>query len=291
MTNSSGVTGASPAPAAGRARRLINVRPGRGLRLALGLAPLLAIALIYVMVSTAWHSANPSEKILPTVSAMAREMGVMALQTDPQTGAIPLWQDTGASLARLGLGLGIATATALVLGLLIGVLPLARAAVGPLVSAIAVIPPISVLPILFITLGLGETAKVALIVLGVTPFMVRDLAGHVGAIPEEQLVKAQTLGASTWQIALRVALPQAMPRLLECLRLSLGPAWVFLISAEAIASDVGLGYRIFLVRRYLAMDIILPYVAWIAILAVGIDLALTGLNRRLFPWAHPARGQ
>jgi NitT/TauT family transport system permease protein len=291
MANSSGVTGASSGPAAGRARRLINIRPGRGLRLALGLAPLLAIALVYVMVSTAWHSANPSEKILPTVSAMAREMGVMALQPDPQTGSIPLWQDTGASLARLGLGLGIATATALVLGLLIGVLPLAKATVGPLVAAIAVIPPISVLPILFITLGLGETAKVALIVLGVTPFMVRDLAGHVGAIPEEQLVKAQTLGASTWQIALRVALPQAMPRLLECLRLSLGPAWVFLISAEAIASDVGLGYRIFLVRRYLAMDIILPYVAWIAILAVGIDLALTTLNRRLFPWAHPTRSQ
>ncbi len=127
--------------------------------------------------------------------------------------------------------------------------------------------------------------------LGVTPFMVRDLAGHVAAIPEEQMVKAQTLGASTWQIALRVALPQAMPRLLESLRLSLGPAWVFLISAEAIASDVGLGYRIFLVRRYLAMDIILPYVAWIGLLAVVFDLGLTTLNRRLYPWARAGRGR
>ena len=102
---------------------------------------------------------------------------------------------------------------------------------------------------------------------GVAPFLVRDLSLAVSALPTEQLVKAQTLGASTWQLAIRVVLPQVMPRLLEAVRLSLGPAFLFLISAEAIAADVGLGYRIFLVRRYLAMDIILPYVAWITLLA------------------------
>jgi NitT/TauT family transport system permease protein len=257
----------------------------------LGALPLLAVVMLYLFASDALHAVNPGEKILPTAAEMAAQAKVMALQVDPQTGAIPLWQDTFASLRRLGVGLGIATASTLVLGILLGVLPLARAWLGPLTATVAVIPPIAVLPILFITLGLGETAKIALIVLGVTPFMVRDLAGHVAAIPEEQIVKAQTLGASTWQIAVRVALPQAMPRLLECLRLSLGPAWVFLISAEAIASDVGLGYRIFLVRRYLAMDIILPYVAWIALLAVAFDLGLTTLSRRLFPWAQGARGR
>ena len=77
-----------------------------------------------------------------------------------------------------------------------------------------------------------------------------------------------------------------MPRLLHAMRLALGPAWVFLVSAEAIASDSGLGYRIFLVRRYLAMDVIIPYVAWIAALAVVMDLTLAFLDRRLFPWAH-----
>jgi NitT/TauT family transport system permease protein len=269
--------------------RLLNVRPALGARLLLGAIPLLAIVVLYFAASTVQHSQNPNEKILPTFAAMADQIRIMALEVDPQTGAIPLWQDTGASLARLGVGLAIATASTLVLGLLIGVLPLVRATIGPLVAAIAVIPPIAILPILFITFGLGETAKITLIVLGVTPFMVRDLAGHIARIPEEQVVKAQTLGSSTWQIALRVALPQAMPRLLESLRLSLGPAWVFLISAEAIASDVGLGYRVFLVRRYLAMDIILPYVAWIALLAVGFDLFLIALNRRLYPWAHAAR--
>ncbi|MET0295069.1 MAG: ABC transporter permease subunit, partial [Phenylobacterium sp.] len=134
-------------------------------------------------------------------------------------------------------------------------------------------------------------AKITLIVVGITPFMVRDLAAHVAAIPEEQMVKAQSLGASTWQVALRVALPQALPRLIDSVRLSLGPAWVFLISAEAIAADVGLGYRIFLVRRYLAMDVILPYVLWISLLAVAMDLALRSLNRGAFGWAHSSRAR
>ncbi|RYG30697.1 MAG: ABC transporter permease subunit, partial [Burkholderiales bacterium] len=135
---------------------------------------------------------------------------------------------------------------------------------------------------------LGETAKIALIVIGITPVMVRDIAAYVASLPPEQLSKAQTLGASSWQIMIRIALPQAMPRLLHSMKLALGPAWVFLISAEAIASDVGLGYRIFLVRRYLSMDVIIPYVAWIALLAVLMDVALTLMGRRLFPWAQGA---
>jgi NitT/TauT family transport system permease protein len=78
-----------------------------------------------------------------------------------------------------------------------------------------------------------------------------------------------------------------MPRLLDSVRLSLGPAWLFLISAEAIASESGLGYRIFLVRRYFAMDVILPYVVWITLLAFLIDLGLGQLRRRAFPWFLP----
>ena len=66
------------------------------------------------------------------------------------------------------------------------------------------IPPMAVLPILFIVFGLGDLSKVVLIVFGIAPFMVRDLALAVDGLPREQMVKAQTLGASTWQIAIRV---------------------------------------------------------------------------------------
>jgi len=234
------------------------------------------------------HAANPSDKVLPLPNGMVQAMSALLFQPDQLSGQLLFWADTLASLQRLGIGLGIATLSALVIGLVLGVLPPVRATFGPLVTAIAVIPPIALLPILFIALGLGETAKIALIVIGIAPVMVRDIMAHVSALPREQIIKAQTLGASSWQIMIRVALPQAMPRLLHAMRLSLGPAWVFLISAEAIASDVGLGYRIFLVRRYLAMDVIIPYVAWIAVLAILVDATLVFLSERMFPWAHGA---
>jgi NitT/TauT family transport system permease protein len=272
-------------------RRLLNVHPRGGARLLLGLIPLLLVVLVYLVGSAARHAENPRDKLLPTFGAMAEAVQTMAFTADPRTNEVPLVADTAASLKRLGVAVALAAATTLLLGLSIGLIPTLRGTLGPLVATISVIPPIAVLPILFIVFGLGETAKIVLIFVGITPVMVRDLAAHVGAIPEEQLVKAQTLGASTWQIALRVALPQAVPRLLESLRLALGPAWVYLISAEAIAADVGLGYRIFLVRRYLSMDIIIPYVAWITLLAVAMDFLLSSLARGGFRWAYPARGR
>lgn len=272
-------------------RRLLNARPNGGARLLLGLLPILALVMVYLLVATSRHAENPRDKITPIPSAMAEAVQTMAFTADPRTGEIPLVADTKASLRRLGIAMALAATTALILGLVIGLLPYVNASLGPLVAAISVIPPIAVLPILFIVFGLGEVSKVVLIFVGVTPVMVRDLANHVRAIPEEQIVKAQTLGASTWLTLLRVALPQALPRLIDSLRLSLGPAWVYLISAEAIAADVGLGYRIFLVRRYLSMDIILPYVVWISLLAVIMDLALLSWSRVFYGWAQPARSR
>ena len=268
--------------------RWVTATPRRSLSVALGAVPLVVLAIAYLIAAAARHADNPADKILPLPGAMVAAMASLVFEADPLSGQYLFWADTLASLWRLGVGLGIATISALLVGLVLGVLPPVRATLGPLVTAIAVVPPIALLPILFIVFGLGETAKVALIVVGVAPFMIRDVAGHVAALPREQVVKALTLGANSWGVMLRVGLPQAMPRLIAALRLSLGPAWVFLISAEAIAADVGLGYRIFLVRRYLAMDVILPYVAWIAILAVVMDFVLAAASRRLFGWAHAA---
>lgn len=268
--------------------RWVNRHVRRNNSILLGAVPILLLVLLYLFLAAQRHAANPMDKILPLPNSMAQGMAALMFQADQLSGQFVFWADSMASLQRLGLGLGIATFTALVVGLVLGVLPPVRATFGPLVTGIAVIPPIALLPILFIALGLGETAKVALIVIGIAPVMVRDIAAHVAALPTEQIIKAQTLGASSWQIMIRVALPQAMPRLIQTVRLSLGPAWVFLISAEAIASDIGLGYRIFLVRRYLSMDVIIPYVAWIALLAIIMDVALAKLSKRAFPWAHGA---
>lgn len=272
-------------------RRLMNVDPGRSGRFFLALIPFVLIAFVYVVASTERRAANPDDKLLPPVSEMVDSMRRLALEPDRRSGEIILWADTAASLRRLLLGLGVATLIGLVVGVSLGVLPIVNATFAPFIAVLSMVPPMAILPVLFIVFGLGELSKVVLIVFGVAPFLIRDLALAVKALPTEQLVKAQTLGGSTWQIAIRIVLPQITPRLIEAVRLSLGPAFLFLISAEAIASDVGLGYRIFLVRRYLAMDVILPYVAWITLLAYLLDLALARLARTGCRWAYVGERQ
>lgn len=256
----------------------------------LGLLPFVILIALYATGSAIRLADNPDDKLLPGSVALADAVLRMAFTPDRRTGLILLWADTAASLARLGLGLLVATSLGLVVGIANGLIPYVRAGLSPLVAVISMVPPMAVLPILFIVFGLDELSKVVLIVIGITPFLMRDLEARTLEMPREQLIKAQTLGASSWQIVLRVVLPQMLPRLIDSVRLSLGPAWLFLISAEAIAAEVGLGYRIFLVRRYLAMDVILPYVAWITFLAFIADLALRRVNRRLFPWLDAGRG-
>ena len=264
--------------------RLINRLPSpRGQLIAIG-APFLLLIAIYAGLSIDRRIENPDDKLLPGISAMVEAVDRLAFQPDRRSGDYLFWKDTVASLERLALGVMIAALIGLVIGIANGLVPWFSASGSPVVKTISLIPPLAILPILFIVFGVGELAKIALIVIGTAPFLMRELELRVREIPREQIIKSQTLDATTWQVILRVVLPQMMPRLIDAVRLSLGAAWLFLIAAEAIASTEGLGYRIFLVRRYLAMDVILPYVAWITLLAFCLDYALRLLNRRAFPW-------
>ena len=90
-----------------------------------------------------------------------------------------LWTDTAASLQRLGLGLGISTLVGLGFGLSVGLLPIMGASFGTLVAVVSMIPPMAMLPILFIVFGLGELSKVMLIIIGVAPCLIRDMSIEV----------------------------------------------------------------------------------------------------------------
>lgn len=269
--------------------RLINRTPDRSGRLFLVLLPFALLLFAYFAGSTARLAENPNDKLLPSAAQMADAVNRLAFSEDKRTGDVLFWKDTSASLQRLGMGLSIAALLGLVLGIAAGSVPLFGAPLSPLLTVLSMIPPLAILPVLFIVFGLGELSKVVLIVIGVAPCIARDIEQRAREIPRELLIKAQTLGASTWTLILRVVLPQLMPRLLISLRLMLGSAWLFLIAAEAIASTDGLGYRIFLVRRYLAMDVILPYVVWITALAWLMDWGLRALTRRAFPWYEGAK--
>jgi len=271
-------------------KKLINQQPGKPARIALGVLPFAILFFIYILASDARLAENPNDKLLPSMQSFGEAIDRMALQPSKRSGEYLFWQDTLSSLKRLSMGVGISALTALVFGVLMGAIPYFRAKFSPLVTAISLVPPMAILPILFIVFGLGEISKVVLIVIGITPFITRDVLQRVLEIPSEQIIKAQTLGANTWQIIVRVIYPQVMPRLLAAVRLSLGAAWLFLIAAEAIAATDGLGYRIFLVRRYLSMDVILPYVLWITLLAFFIDYLIRLASAKFYPWFHTQEG-
>ncbi len=271
-------------------KRLINLTPSKPLKLLLAILPFALILVIYLIASDARLAENANDKLLPSFSQMGSAIHNLAFEPSKRTGEYLFWQDTLSSLQRLALGIFIAAMLGFTIGLLTGALPIIHSPLAPLLTIISLVPPMALLPVLFIVFGLGELSKIALIVIGVAPFIARDIQRCTQEIPLEQLVKAQTLGASTWQIMVRVLTPQLLPRLINAVRLSLGAGWLFLIAAEAIASTDGLGYRIFLVRRYMSMDVILPYVAWITLLAFLVDWLLAKINLWCFPW-HSAGNQ
>lgn len=262
----------------------LHASPSPWLARALAIAPFVLLVAIYLAASHVRLKENPDDKILPSVAQMAEAVDRLAFTPDPRSGQYVMLQDTLSSLKRLALGVGLAAVTGLLLGINMGLFPGMGATLGAMVTFVSIVPPLAILPVLFISFGVDELAKVMLIFIGTFPLIARDIYGTVRAMPREQLTKGLTLGADELQLVYRIVLPQVMPRLIDTMRLSLGGAWLFLIASEAIASIDGLGYRIFLVRRYLAMDVIIPYVLWITLLGFSIDWSLRWILRRHYRW-------
>ena len=262
----------------------LHAQPSAKTSLVLALMPFLLVVALYFTASHIRHLENESDKLLPTASQLVGAVDRMAFQEDRRSGDYLLLEDTLSSLGRIAAGISMATALALILGLNMGLYNGAHALTNPFITFISMIPPLAILPILFIVFGIGEWGKIMLIFLGTFPIITRDITLYVKNIPKETIVKAQTLGAKNLSLTYKIIMPMVIPRLIDSLRLSLGGAWLFLIAAEAIASTDGLGYRIFLMRRYLNMDVIIPYVIWITLLGVLLDFLLRLIVAKAYPW-------
>lgn len=256
----------------------------------MGLFPFLLVIGFYLYSSNIRLQENPNDKILPSLSQMAKAIQTMAFTPDKRSGDYLMVTDTKSSLIRFSAGLGCAAVVGLFVGINIGLIPVFRHTFSPLVTFFSMVPPLAVLPILFISLGVGESAKIFLIFAGTVLTIIKDIQLSTESIPREQITKSLTLGASHKAVIYRIILPQIMPRLLHSVRLQIITAWLFLIAAEAIASSDGLGYRIFLVRRYLSMDIIIPYVLWIVFLGCVLDLILRLAVKWVYPWYADQKG-
>ena len=265
----------------------IHANPPKLIKWAYVCTPLLVLIAVYVMYSNIYLAENPNGKIVPSFAMMAKRVSELAFTVDPRTHTYLLWADTVASVFRFVTGLLLASVTGLFLGMNIAVFPALQYISLPVIVASSFVPMMALLPILLIVVGIGDAAKISLIFLGVVFFITRDIYTTTKEIPQELLVKARTIGASEVAMVYRIVLPMVMPRLLEVMRQSLGIAWWALIASEGIAATEGLGYRIFLVRRYFDMAAIIPYVAWITILAFVLYHILLYTEHVLYPWKNP----
>jgi NitT/TauT family transport system permease protein len=249
-------------------------------------------------VAHARHLDNPEDRVTPTLTQMTHGIVNAALRPadddELQTagGSVweqfrgsMLWKDTKATGRRFFSGM-LLLVPAVFLGLHMGLFPYAGAFFLRFVLFFDKIVALSLLPILFIAFGIDELSKVMLIVIGVTPTIILDTFNLTRAVPNEQVVKAFTLGAGDFDVAYRVVLKQILPRVLNSIRLNLKAIMLFLFAGEMIASTDGLAYRIALLRRHMGMDVIIPYVLWVAFLLFLVDFAMRRTNRLLHPWFH-----
>ena len=256
---------------------------------------------LYVQAAHKRHQENPEDRIVPTFTQMAHSTYDAALkpaeddeQNVAENASFPrrffasmLWKDTQATSRRFFYSL-LLLIPAVFVGLHMGLFPYVGVFFSRFVLFFDKIVALSLLPILFIAFGIDELSKVMLIVIGVTPTIILDTFNLTRSVPREQIVKAFTLGAGDFDVAYRVVLRQITPRVLNSIRLNLKAVTLFLFAGEMIASTDGLAYRIALLRRHMGMDVIIPYVLWVALLLFLVDLTMRVINRRLHPWFHEA---
>jgi NitT/TauT family transport system permease protein len=280
----------------------ICAKPGRAATWTLSWLLFAGGIVLYFYTAQKRHKENPDDRVVPTLAQLTAGIYQAAMspdgdeapaaETQGQSGFerfrhSMLWTDTVASSRRFFYGLALVF-PAVLLGLHMGIFPYFGVFFLRFILFFDKIIALSVLPILFIAFGIDELSKVMLIVIGVTPTIILDTFNLTRSVPQEQLVKGFTLGASDFDVAYRVVLKQIWPRVLNSIRLNLKPLMLFLFAGEMIASTDGLAYRIALLRRHMGMNIIIPYVLWVAFLLFLVDLTMRLLNKKLHPWFREA---
>jgi len=227
------------------------------------------------------HSGLIPALFLPAPEAVLNKFYIVSTQGFMDA---TLWQHLGASLERMTLALLAAVLLGIPLGVLMGVSPVARGLLDPLIEVYRPVPPLAYLPLIVIWCGIGELSKVLLIFLAILAPIVIATHHGVAQVSRNRLRAAQTLGASRRQLLWFVVLPEALPEILTGVRIGLGTGWSTLVAAELIAATRGLGFMVQSAAQFLVTDVVILGIVVIAAVAFALELGLRLLARRLAPW-------
>ncbi|HZF17537.1 MAG TPA: ABC transporter permease [Steroidobacteraceae bacterium] len=195
-------------------------------------------------------------------------------------------QDFWISIYRVTAGWLLSAVIALPLALFIGTYRPVQAFCEPLTDFIRYMPAVAFIPLVMLWLGIDEPSKIAIIFIGTFFQMVLMAAEDIRRVPMQQIEAAQTMGADRSEILSLVILESAKPALLDTLRVTMGWAWTYLVVAELVAANSGLGYAILKAQRFLQTDKIFGGILLIGAIGLAMDQAFRALHRRAFPWLH-----
>lgn len=197
-----------------------------------------------------------------------------------------LMVDTIASMTRVFLGFAAAAMVGVPMGIAMGTFYSMDNLFKPIVGTVRYMPVAAFIPLIILWAGLGETARVIIIFLGIVFYNAIMVADAVKFIPNEMLSVAYTMGASRFHVLTRVILPAIVPSIIDTLRVNIAGAWNFLVLSELIAADNGLGFRIIQSQRFVQTDKVLFTIALIGLIGLLTDYAFKLVAQWVTPWAE-----
>lgn len=200
-----------------------------------------------------------------------------------------LWDDTKVSFVRIMVGWLISTAVGLPVGILLGTLRPFEAALEPPIDFIRYMPAVAFVPLTIVWVGVGETQKYLIIFIGTFFQQALMVMDNVKRVPHEYVDIGRTLGMRESSILARIVVPAAAPALWDTLRITIGWAWTWLVVAELVAANDGLGHRIMTAQRFFETDTIFVGILTIGVLGLIIDQVMKFAGIRLFRWAEKRR--
>ena len=236
----------------------------------------------YTWISHRQHQVNPDDTTIPSWSQLA-EGAVKFTQLD-RKGKRWLVEDSFATGKRLAAGISLGVVFGFIIGMSMGCVPTLEAFLQPPISLLAKVPQTAALAVYFVFFGTGMEMYVAMIAFGIIPALAVTVYLAIKDIPSAMLDKAYTLGASHFEIAFEVVFKQVLPKFIDAVRLCIGPAIVFLIAAEMVVGDVGFGYRIRLQFKLTNMNVVYPYLVFLAGFGFLLDHILRLLQAKMCPW-------
>jgi NitT/TauT family transport system permease protein len=265
------------------------------LRGEIGLMPAMGWGLTCLMLVLAlWWTATSGEAEMRFVSPATIPSPVETFQSLPEMfGERRLVINTLVTLARVCGGFGLSALVGVPMGVACACVPAIRAFIAPLTVFGRNIPVAALIPITFFLFGIGEFQKVMFLFIASVAFVVTDTAAAVAEVPQRYVDTALTLGASRWQIILKVLVPLAAPSIFNSLRLLFGLAFGYVMLAELVkfgGSSGGLGDLINVSQRRGEREPIVLVLMIIPLVAFGIDRLLYLLQCDLFPHRYGGQG-